>query len=378
MTDMNIGFIVNPIAGMGGRVGLKGTDGVVALARKLGAKPVSPYRAREFIDCLLNTIGKERPAPEFFTCSEPMGEDILLRYNFPYQVLYRPVDMETSRQDTIKAVHEIIDKVDILVFVGGDGTARDVYDALKEADKLDKPILGVPSGVKMYSGVFAATPCDAAEVLYQAFHNRIRYEWAEVIDIDENAFRSDRLEVKIYGQLKVPYIPMAIQSGKTATILTEDEVENQRAIARTLIEEMDPEALYILGPGTTVKAVADELDIKKTILGVDAYYKGKVYNDINEEKIKMLMQKAGKTYIVITPIGRQGFILGRGNLQISPEILEKIPKENIIILATHKKLGEIEGGVLRVDTHSKDLDKKLKGYMKVIIDYKTWRLVKVI
>jgi predicted polyphosphate/ATP-dependent NAD kinase len=140
---------------------------------------------------------------------------------------------------------------------------------------------------------------------------------------------------------------------------------------------MEQDALYILGPGTTVKAVADLLGIEKTVLGVDAYYKGKVYRDLNEDEIKELIDKVGKAYLIITPIGRQGFILGRGNLQISPEVIRKIGKERLIIIATHKKLGEIEGRVLRVDTHDKELDQELKGYVKVIVDHKTWRLIEI-
>jgi predicted polyphosphate/ATP-dependent NAD kinase len=267
---MRIGFIINPVAGMGGRVGLKGTDGVVEQALKLGAKPVAPYRAEEFMDCLSKTLYEEREDLDFITCKDPMGESIVAKHGFSYITLPIPLNRETSRNDTIEAVKILVEKVDLIIFVGGDGTARDVYEALKEMRRLDIAVLGVPSGVKMYSAVFATTPCDAAEVLYHVLHRRVRYEQAEVIDIDEEAFRRDRLEIKIYGQLRIPYIPMAIQSGKTVTMLTEDELENQWAIARTVVEEMDPDALYILGPGTTVKAVADVLGIEKTVLGVDS------------------------------------------------------------------------------------------------------------
>lgn len=372
---MKIGFIVNPIAGMGGRVGLKGTDGVLEKAIALGAKPVAPKRAKEFLERL-----KEKSLTakiEIITCPGIMGEEEAKETGINAEILPLPKKEKTTAEDT-KAATKMLSsenyKADLIVFVGGDGTARDVLDALKEKES-ETPVLGVPAGVKMYSGIFAVNPAEAVEVIDAYVNGEAEITEFEIMDVDETAIRSDRFAIRLYGYLKGPYLPMRIQGKKQVSPETADERENQQAIAKFVIENMRPDAAYILGPGTTVKALADMLGVKKTVLGVDLYQNGKIINDVNEKTILENVNDWKNAWIIVSPIGGQGIIFGRGNQQISPEIIKRVGKEHIIVLATKSKIQRINGGTLRVDTGDSEVDEMLRGYIKVITDYREWRLL---
>jgi predicted polyphosphate/ATP-dependent NAD kinase len=371
---VKLGFIVNPIAGMGGRVGLKGTDGVLKEAIARGAKPIAAKRATEFLQKLKENVGDK--AVEILTCPEVMGAKEAKAANFSLQILPMNIGKETSAGDTKNAVKLLtMAKVDLIVFVGGDGTAKDILDAMQGDNKV--PVLGVPSGVKMYSGVFAVNSSDAVDVVLALAENQAEMTEFEVMDADEKAIRSDAFAVKLYGFLKGPFVPMRLQGSKQISPETLDEKENQTAIARFIVEEMQPEATYILGPGTTVKCVAEVLGVEKTVLGVDIYKKGKIILDVDERRILEEVEDWQNTWIILSPIGRQGILLGRGNQQISPEIIKRVEKRHIIVAATRSKLQSIEGNVLRVDTGDAEVDNILRGYMKVITDYREWRLMPI-
>lgn len=369
---MKLGFIVNPIAGMGGRVGLKGTDGVLEEAIARGAEPVAPKRAVEFLQKLKESIAAT--SIEILTCPGIMGEEEAEAAGLPVQVLPMTIGEETTAEDTKTAVKMMV-KVDLIVFVGGDGTAKDIFDAMQENG--ETYVLGVPSGVKMYSGVFAVNPSDAVEVVTAFAENKAEITEFEVMDADESAIRSDAFVVKLHGFLKGPFLPMRIQGSKQVSPETVDERENQTAIARFIIEEMLPEATYILGPGTTVKRIAELLGVEKTVLGVDVYKNGKVILDVNEKNILSEVKDWRNTWIILSPIGHQGILLGRGNQQISPEIVKRVGKQHIIVMATRRKLQSIEEGVLRVDTGDLDVDNMSRGYIRVATDYREWRLMPV-
>ena len=376
MKFMKLGFIVNPIAGMGGRVGLKGTDDVLKEAIDRGAKPVAPKRAVEFLQRLKRNV-KEMPIRvEILTCPKIMGEEEAEKAGLTVQVLPLEIGEETTSEDTKTAVKLMIKaNVDLIVFVGGDGTARDVFDAMHGYSEV--PVLGVPSGVKMYSGVFAVSPADAVDVVLAFAKNQAEIAEFEIMDADETAIRSDTFTVKLHGFLKGPFLPMRIQGSKQVSPQTIDEKENQTAIARFIIEEMQPEATYILGPGTTVKRVAELLGVEKTVLGVDIYKKDKTLFDVNEKRILGEVKDWQNTWVILSPIGRQGILLGRGNQQISPAIIKNIGKQRVIVAATKNKLQSIDGEVLRVDTGDAEVDKMLKGYIRVVTDYREWRLILV-
>ena len=371
---MRLGFIVNPIAGMGGRVGLKGTNGVLKEAIERGAKPVAPKRAVEFLRKLKENFTQTKI--EVVTCPGIMGEKEAKTASFPVQTLPMKIGKETSAEDTKTAVKLLTKaKVDLIVFVGGDGTAKDIFDAMQGFT--ETPVLGVPAGVKMYSGIFAVNPSDAADIVLAFAENQAEITEFEIMDADETAIRSDTFAVKLHGFLKGPFVAMRIQGSKQVSPETADEKENQTAIAKFITEEMQSDATYIFGPGTTVKRIAEFLGVKKTVLGVDIYKNGKIILDVDEKKILEEIKDWQKTWIILSPIGHQGILLGRGNQQISPEIIKRVGKQRIIVAATKSKLQNIEGNVLRVDTGDAEADAMLKGYIKVITDYREWRLMPV-
>jgi predicted polyphosphate/ATP-dependent NAD kinase len=371
---MKLGFIVNPIAGMGGRVGLKGTDGVLKEAVARGAKPIAPSRAIEFLQKLKE--GTAETEVEVLTCPGIMGKEEAKAANFSVQTLPMKLARETSAEDTKVAVKLLTEaKVDLIIFVGGDGTARDIFDEMQVSG--EAPVLGVPAGVKMYSGVFAVNPSDAADVVLAFVERQAEIAEFEIMDADEKAIRSDTFVVKLHGILKGPFLPARIQGTKQVSPETVDEKENQTAIARFIIEEMQPDATLILGPGTTVKRIAELLGVEKTVLGVDVYKKGTVVLDVEEKEILKKVSEWQNTWIILSPIGHQGILLGRGNQQISPEIIKRVGKQHIIVAATKSKLQSIEGNVLRVDTGDTEADNMLKGYIRVVTDYREWRLMPV-
>jgi predicted polyphosphate/ATP-dependent NAD kinase len=374
---LQLGFLINPIAGMGGKVGLKGTDNVVKNAVKMGAKPIASTRAREFLKNLKSVDFKDEL--KIVACPFPMGEEEVKDAEFSADVLPLNLGISTSAGDTKHAVKLMAErKVDLIVFVGGDGTARDILDASRaRSDNANVPVLGVPAGVKMYSGVFAVNPADAAAIVEAFAKKEAEIAEFEIMDVDEAAIREDQFSIRLYGFLRGPFLPLRIQGSKQVSPDTLDEHENQLAVARFIVEDMSADGTYILGPGTTVKCVADLLGVEKTLLGVDVYYKGKVMKDVNEAKLLHTVKDWQNTWIILSPIGRQGILLGRGNQQISPKIIKRIGKEKIIVGATKNKLQNIDGYVLRVDTGDTNTDNMLRGYVRVITDYREWRLVPI-
>ncbi len=364
-----LGFIVNPIAGMGGAVGLKGTDGKAVLKRALtlGAKPLAPARAESFLSELKPMKGRIR----LIVGAGAMGEDEAKNCDFAHAV-HGERREESTAEDTKEVAKKIKDfGADLLVFCGGDGTAQDIMDIIN----LDLPVLGVPTGVKMHSAVFAVDPRAAAKTAMKFLSNGLPLREAEVMDVDEEAFREGRLSARLYGYILTPYEPGLIQEAKMASPMTENELRNQAAIAVYIIEKMKPDVIYIIGPGTTTRTIGDLLDEKKTLLGVDLFRNRKlIARDVNEKWILGEI-KDKSTQIIVTPIGGQGFIFGRGNQQISPAVIRQVGRDNIIVVATRDKLRNLKS--LRVDTGDSDLDNELRGYIKVVTDYREERIKRV-
>ena len=365
-----IGLIVNPIAGMGGAVGLKGTDGEAILQRAvaLGAKPVASARAGAFLSELKSTGTKVH----LIVGAGQMGEQEARSCGFNSTVVGEERE-ETTPEDTRTTAKRTAEaKADLLVFCGGDGTARNVLEAVDKS----VPVLGVPTGVKMHSAVFAVGPKAAAQITSRFLCDELPLTESEVMDVDEEAFRKGRVSAELYGYLLVPYEPHLIQAAKMATPMTESELRNQAAIAVYVIEMMKPGTLYIIGPGTTTRTIADLLDAKKTLLGVDIFLnKAMIAQDVNEKQILQAIR--GKpVQIIVTPIGGQGFVFGRGNQQISPRVIRKVGLDNILVVATESKLRSLRS--LRTDTGDPKLDEAFrKRKLTVLADYKTEYLVRV-
>ncbi len=356
-----IGFLVNPIAGMGGAVGLKGTDGQVMEAIRRGAVPKAGERARE-------TMVLMREAPvQFLTCSGPMGEKILNESGITrYRIVYDSPDV-TSDEDTRNACRIFRDRgVELILFCGGDGTARDIYDVVTDT----VPILGIPAGVKMYSSVFAVNPEAAAEILLTyAESSVLHFRDAEVMDIDEEEYRQGNLRSSLAGYAKSPYLPGLVQGAKQVYEEQDDE-QAKEGIGRFIAEVMHgtPDSLYIIGPGSTTRAITDQLGVEKTVLGFDALLDGKlVATDLNEQDMLALLAGGKQARLVISIIGAQGSVLGRGTQQVSPRVIRKIGAENIIVVATPHKLSETP--VLFLDTGDRDLDRAFGSHLSVISGY---------
>ena len=366
-TTARVGLVVNPVAGMGGRVGLKGTDGEEALelARRLGAEPEAPERAALALRALVGAA----PAVGVLTCDGTMGAESACRVEVDTEVIGHGADAETSPDDTKAAVRAFVEAgVDLILFAGGDGTARDVLDA--NAERI--AALGIPAGCKMHSAVFATSPASAGEAaarFLSADPARRTVLEAEVMDIDEGAYRADRLSAQLYGYLRVPNERRLMQGAKSARPVSDGAAVD--AIADGLISELDDDTLYIVGPGTTTARVFERLGLSKTLLGVDAMRASRlVGRDLNEDELLRLLETSLETKMIVSVIGTQGYVLGRGNQQLSPQVIRRVGRDNLIVLATPQKLVTLPQRRLLVDTGDVETDRMLSGHIPVRTGYR--------
>lgn len=361
-----VGLIVNPIAGMGGRVGLKGSDGEETLrrARQLGARPTAPDRA-------VQTLAGLKPLAdqiELLTFSAEMGELEARRAGFVPRVIGHIEPDRTTAEDTRRAACRMAAMAaDLLLFAGGDGTARDVYEAVG----LNLPVIGIPAGVKIHSGVYAINPAQAALLAVMYLRGQIKaLGQLEVMDIDEAAFRRGRVCARLHGYLKVPLERRFTQGAKAASAKGEHETLAMQSIAEQIVETMEADCLYIIGSGTTPREIMNRLGLQNTLLGVDAVAKKNlVALDLNEAQLLELIDDK-KSRIIVTPIGGQGYLFGRGNQQLSPDVIKKVGVHNIIVVATHSKLNSLNRRPLLVDTGDIEVDKMLAGYVKIVTGFK--------
>ncbi len=361
---------------MGGRLGLKGTDGLAEQAQAAGAEPVAPRRADRFLEHFRDLRRLEAALDvQWLTCSGPMGGEALRRAQEPanrIEVLYE--DRPPTRASDTRAAVEAFTKAhaDLVVFCGGDGTARDVADAAGDA----VPILGIPSGVKMHSAVFAVDPAAASEILAAFLRGQLRVGEAEILDLDEEAYRRGEWKVRLYLTAKTLVEPHLVQAGKMMFAEVSEAAVRGELVEhfRELFEE-EPDTLFLLGPGSTLESIAHGLSLEKTLLGIDAILGGKtIAKDLTEKGLLALLDRHPRATLVVSPIGAQGFILGRGNLQISPAVLRRIGTRNLTVVATPAKLAATP--VLRVDSGDESLDAEIrrKEYLFVLIGYRTTKL----
>ena len=370
-----IGLIVNPIAGMGGRVGLKGSDGkeTLELARKLGAVPECPKKAITALKQIKNNF---RGDVQLITYPAIMGEHEAADAGFKPKVIGEINPADTTAEDTVQAAKDMRNAaVDLIFFAGGDGTARNIFDALGE-EKI--AVLGIPGGVKIHSAVYAINPKTAGDLVVQYLEGKVKdLKISEVMDIDEDAFRTGVVTAKLYGYLHVPNEKRMVQNMKSGRGYSEEAALDQ--LSRYCADTMASDTLYIVGTGSTTKKILDQLGEEGTLLGVDLVYGRKIVaKDVNEKGIlDFLATSNGKVKMIVTVIGGQGYIFGRGNQQLSPAVIRKVGLDNIMVVASKPKMLSLFGKPLLVDTGDEELNEELSGYRRVYVGYEDSVMFKV-
>jgi predicted polyphosphate/ATP-dependent NAD kinase len=368
-----VGLIINPLAGIGGAVALKGSDGKETVAEALlrGAEPRAPQRAIRALDVVSEgaNSGTVNPgAVALVTYPGPMGESVARHCGFNPEVIGDIDPDVTTPEDTELAAKTMSEMgLDMILFVGGDGTARNICNAIPES----QPVLGIPAGVKMHSGVYAITPEAAGELVCRLANGElVDIRQQEVRDIDEDAFRQGSVRARYYGDLLVPEEGRFMQHVKSGG--REVEALVLQDIAGTLIEEMEDDYLYIIGPGSTTRGLMEELGLANTLLGVDLVRNRQVLAlDVTGSDIEQAVAAAdGKVKIIITPIGGQGHLLGRGNHQLTPSVIRQVGRDNLVVIATKTKITALNGRPLLVDSNDPALDKALAGYIPVTTGYR--------
>ena len=364
-----LGLIINPIAGIGGRVGLKGSDGIEIQkqALALGARPQAGERSIQSLELLVPL----KSELELITYPGEMGATAAQACGFQPHVMGSIRPGETTAQDTIEAAQALAQSgVDLILFAGGDGTARDIYQAI--GDRV--PVLGIPAGVKIHSAAFATNPRSAGELaglFMRGTASRLRE--AEVMDIDEGAVRAGFVSAQLVGYLKIPYRRSLVQSTKVGS--SPGDAETLYAIASDVLENLRDDCLYIIGPGTTTRAILSELGLAKTLLGVDVVCNGQlIAADPGESQIlDLIHDRAAK--IILAPIGGQGYLFGRGNQQLSPQVIRQLGrdeehiKKNLVVMSTPGKINALKGQPFLVDSGDREVDELLAGYVQVVTGY---------
>ncbi len=367
---VRLGLIVNPIAGLGGSVGLKGTDRpeIVRQARALGAVPQAPRRATEALQAL---AAARADGVTLLAAAGAMGCDEAVAAGFAPETVV-VAGGESSARDTERAAQAMAERaVDLILFAGGDGTARDLYRALGTR----VPVVGIPAGVKMHSAVYATNPRAAGALAAGYLRGGVALREREVMDIDEEAFRRGAVSAQLYGYLLVPHLPDLVQGVKTGAVSS--DATAFAGIAAEIAERMEPGRLYILGPGTTTRAIAEALGLEKTLLGVDLIRERRLLAaDVAEAGILAALDERGTT-IIVTPIGGQGHFLGRGNQQISAAVIRCVGADRVIVVATMAKLASLPGGLLRVDSGDAATDRLLSGHRRVVTGYRAETVCRV-
>lgn len=367
-----IGLVINPFAGIGGAVGLKGSDGTATreLALAKGAQQRAPQRAATALTLLHNYQDRI----EWVTAAGPMGADTLQALGLVPTVVYQPSCGQSEASDTQAAVRAMLASgIDLLVFAGGDGTARDVCNVVEDS----LAVVGIPAGVKIHSGVYAVSPKAAGKVLELLVSGQLTtVRHADVMDIDEEAFRRGTVRARRYGEMLVPQQLEYMQAVKMGGRESDELVLTD--IADDIIERMDDDVLYIMGSGTTVAGVMERLGLANTLLGVDAVVNETlVGSDLTASELEAMLDDYIQVVLIVTVIGGQGHIFGRGNQQLSASLIRRVTRQNIWLVATKTKLQELQGRPLRVDTGDDQLDRELSGFIQVTTGYHDQTMVAI-
>lgn len=366
-SGVTVGLLVNPVAGVGGPAGMGGSDGIEVqrAAAERGGVSRATDRAVEVLRALAARFTEYDAS--LVVCPGAMGEDAARAAGIPYHTIDVAVGEPTSGVETSRCAAAFAEAgVDLLLFAGGDGTAGDVARGC--ADRI--PVMGIPSGVKMYSGCFAVNARAAASVTGRLLTGRhIDTTIVEVVDLDETALRDGRVVPKLTAALRVPVEP-AMQSRKAPTAA--NAADQVRAVAASAAVLLNDGVVTALGPGGTTHAVLDRLGLRGTLLGVDIACGAKLLaTNVSEPELYDWASR-GPLRIMVSVIGGQGFVFGRGNQQFSPRVIRAAGAASIVILAPEAKLAALQGRTLLADTGDADLDAELAGYRSVLTGPAQW------
>lgn len=359
-----LGFIVNPVAGIGGKVGLKGSDGAMILQRALELGAVKESGKKALIT--MKALKEIEDELDIYTWPGEMGEDVCREAGLSPTVLGSITSGCTTPEDTIRAAREMKEwKLDLILFVGGDGTARNILDAVGT----EAVVLGIPAGCKIHSGVYALNPKTAGTLMKEFVQGKVKEtKLSEVMDIDEELFREGIVSARLYGYLKIPNETRMVQNLKSGRGFSEST--SIEMLSNYVANEMEEDILYIVGTGSTTAAIMEKLNLPNTLLGVDLVYNRElIASDCTERELLDSLKDYDKVKIIVTVIGGQGYVFGRGNQQISAEVIKRVGKDNIIIAASKNKILALFGGSLHVDTGDEEVNQMLCGYSRVIVGY---------
>lgn len=379
MDMVKLGLLVNPDAGLGGRLGLKGSDGQAEIARSRGAQDRSGPRMRIMLDHLVAISKESLDGIQWYLSEGRMGTDWIPPTISPFGIIHSS-NSSTDANDTSQLVASLIDSdIDLLIYAGGDGTTRDVVAALSQYGRPELPIIGVPTGVKMHSGCFASSPKAAAEVLSSWLEGDLLLSSTEVLDLDEDLYREGKWVVRLYAEAITPASPRWMQGSKMRVEASgEEEVIQGLAehIRETLI---DDQMMIIWGSGGTLRTIGGILGFELNTLGIDITLGTNIVaSDLNEKEILAALEEhQGDVILLLSPMGGQGFLIGRGNLQLSPDVLRMIGVDRVLGIVTPAKMLTLRS--LRVETGDPEMDERFskKKYLKVLQGYRTTRVLRV-
>lgn len=363
---MKLGILINPIAGLGGPAALKGSDGVdvQVQARARGATE----RAGQRMGDALTACTGVRSRLEFVTWGGRMGGALLQQLGLPHAVLGQP-EVPSGAADTVEAARQMVAaRAELILFAGGDGTARDLLDGI--ADSI--PVLGVPAGVKMHSGVFAVTPADAGAVVTRlANGDLVGIGQGEVRDVDEAALRTGIVGSRYYGELRVPVLGGFLQhtkaGGREVESLALVEIVEE-VVARLERASAQGTTTIVFGPGSSVQAIGVRLGYSLSLLGFDVYRAGTcIAADADAKALSQLIDS--DTILIMSFARDQGILFGRGNQQLNPAALQRVPRTHLWVVATRSKLASLEGRPLRMDTGDPECDASWAGLIEIITGF---------
>ena len=379
MDMVKLGLLVNPDAGLGGRLGLKGSDGQAEIARSRGAQDRSGPRMRIMLDHLIAISKESLDGIQWYLSEGRMGTDWIPPTISPFGIIHSS-NSSTDANDTSQLVASLIDSdIDLLIYAGGDGTTRDVVAALSQYGRPELPIIGVPTGVKMHSGCFASSPKAAAEVLSSWLEGDLLLSSTEVLDLDEDLYREGKWVVRLYAEAITPASPRWMQGSKMRVEASGEEEVIQGLAEHVRETLIDDQMMIIWGSGGTLRTIGGILGFELNTLGIDITLGTNIVaSDLNEKEILAALEEhQGDVILLLSPMGGQGFLIGRGNLQLSPEVLRMIGVDRVLGIVTPAKMLTLRS--LRVETGDPEMDERFskKKYLKVLQGYRTTRVLRV-